>query len=471
VEQWVDFRSTQGDLVKLRLALPGWLRRLPIALRIGIPAVVLLLIGWGFWPSSHGDLPNYTVRSSEFVIDLKTPGKLKAENSVLVSAPPARINLQIVDLVPEGTNVKEGDFLIQFDTTELRQQLDDQIAELDIARATFDKSRASMESQMASLRSSLENSRASYRLSELRLEQMKFEAEVRLEEGRLSLKQAEISLKRAEEEITAQIQIDSADVKSLELKIKQAQFDIQKTRMDLDRLHISAPRPGLVVYKETWRGGEMSKIKVGDTPWRGAALIELPDLSVMNVETAISEVDFSKIKTGLPVEVKLDAYPEPVFKGEVIEVAALAKTEEGGSGAKQFDVVIRIDGSNPLLRPGMSTTTRIIVDRIPDKRSIPIESVFDRGEKMVVYATDDGSFVEREVKLGARNDNFVIVEEGLTEGERVSLVDPTAREEEGEPAKRTSVSSKSEGSNGARSNSSPPRPNPGSRRGGERRPR
>jgi len=406
------------------LAAP-WLK-IPKGLRWLIALGLPLLLLWFFWPSKNSSLPSVAVRSGEFIIDLKEPGKLRAENSVTISAPPARVNLQIIDLTPEGTRVKEGDLLVQFDTTELKQQLDDQIAELDIAKSNLLRSRASMSSHMASLQSSLENSRASYRLAELRLEQMKFEADVKVEEGRLSLRQSEISLKQSEAEITAQLQIDSADVRSLELKVKQAEFDIQKTRLDLARLRMTAPGTGLVVYKEIWRGGEMSKIKIGDTPWRGAALIELPDLSLMQVATSVSEVDFSKVKVGQKVDIKLDAYPDPTFHGEVIDVAVLAHAEEGQSEAKLFDVVVRVDGSDPMLRPGMSATATIIVDRLENKLFVPIESVFDKGGRMVVFATDNGSFEERTVTLGARNDNFVVIEDGVREGERVALVDPTA---------------------------------------------
>lgn len=412
------------------IKLTNRLKRIPAFWRWTAPVLVVASIVWMSLPDDVSTLPAFTVKSGEFVVDLKEPGKLRAENSVLVTSPPARVNLQIIDLVPEGAQVHAGDFLIQFDTTELRQQLDDQIAERDIARATLTKSQASMASHMASLQSSLENSRASYRLSELRLEQMKFEADVRVEEGRLSLKQAEISLKQAEAEIAAQMQIDSADVRSLELKLKQAEFDITKTRGDLDRLRMTAPSPGLVVYKETWRGGEMSKIKIGDTPWRGAALIEIPDLSIMQVATAVSEVDFSMVKVGQEATIKLDAYPDPVFKGEVIEVAALARGAEGESRARMFDVVVRILGSDPLLRPGMSATANIIVSRTPEKLSVPIEAVFDRGGRMAVFAANGRGFDERLVKLGDRNDNFVVIEEGLREGERVALVDPTVERSE-----------------------------------------
>ena len=339
------------------------------------------------------------------------------------------MTLQIIEMIPEGTEVKEGDFLVQFDTVYIGQLIDDRLAELDITRSNMVRNLASMGSQMASLESSKENSLASHRLAELRLEQMKFEAEVRIEEGKLSLKQADISLKQSEQQVVAQKLIDSADVRSLELKIKQAELDLAKSIRDRNRLRISAPSPGMVIYKEMWKGGEMTKVKVGDTPWRGAALIDLPDLSVMMVETSVNEVDIAKVEVGQEVEVKLDAYPEPTFSGEVVDVSVLAGREDGVSDANVFKILVRINESNKLLRPGMSATARIICNRIPDKLWVPIESVFESEDEMIVWKVDGRSLRKTPVKLGERNDNFVIVESSLKKDDKVTTVDPVIAEE------------------------------------------
>ena len=403
---------------------PYW-RRLPNWAQIAAGIAIGLLVIWWLIPSGSSDIPLATVQQGEFIVDLKEAGNLLAENSITISSPPVRTNLQITDLVTEGTIVKAGDFLLRFDGTELRQQIEDKQADLDIALANLTSSLASMESRIQSLASSVENSKASLRLAELRLDQMKFEADVQQEEGRLNLKQAQISLAQAEQQLAAQRTIDSAEVRSLGLKIRQAEIDLQKSKSELERLTISAPGPGLVVYKETWKGGEMAKIKVGDTPWRGQALLEIPDLSVMMVKTLVSEVDVAKVKLGQEVEVKLDAYPEPTFHGTVADVAVLASDEEGNEEAKVFEVRVRISESDALLRPGMSSTARIFIDRFPDKLWVPIEALFDRQGKYVAYAMSGSRWKEREVKIGARNNNFVVVESGLQPDVKVALVDPT----------------------------------------------
>jgi len=410
---------------------------------IAVAFAIVIFILWRFLGGGVGDLPSAVVQKGEFIIDLRETGRLRAENSETVSAPPVRIPLQIIELVEEGTVVKKGDVLVAFDSTENMQRIDDLEAELSIQRANQKRDIASMESQMAGFRSSVQNAEASYRLSELRLEQMEFEADVRIEEGKLNLLQSKLSLDQAKDQVEAQEEINGADLKSSEMRIRQAELDLEKAYREMRKLVVRAPAPGLVVYKEMWRGGEMAKVKIGDTPWRGMALIELPDLSVMMIETNVSEVDVAKISLDLPAVVKLDAYPEPEFHGKIVEIANMARTDPGQNDAKVFDILIRLEESGPLLKPGMSSTARIIIDKLPDKSWVPIEAVFTDEGNTVVYVKSGRGWKKHLVDLGPRNDNFVIVEAGVDAGTRVTLVDPTKRIEFNKKEKQSENKTKS----------------------------
>ncbi|MFH0765711.1 MAG: efflux RND transporter periplasmic adaptor subunit [Calditrichota bacterium] len=401
-------------------------KKSPPWLRLVVLAAIISSAVWRLIPSRAEDLPSFAAQSGEFVIDLNETGRLRAEKSVTISAPPIRLNLQITNLVTEGTVVEKGDFLIQFDTTEINQQIEDQDSEIELLKSNLLRTLAANESHLTGMLSSVENSRASYRLAQLRLDQMKFEADVRIEEGRLNLLQAELALKQAEGQVESQKLIDSADVRSAELKIHQSESDLEKTKRDKDKLTVCAPAPGLVVFKDIWRGGEMSRLQVGDTPWRGQALVELPDLLVMLVELTVNEVEVSKVKVGQVVEVKLDAYPEPTFHGEVIEVSALARSDENSSDVKVFDVKVRLKESDSVLKPGMSARAQIIIERLPDKVWIPIEAVIQKDDQPMVWGQISGGWKLRPVVLGSRNDSYVIIETGLSAGARVALVDPTS---------------------------------------------
>ncbi len=409
--------NTKPRMTRIWRMIPTWGKI------IGLVAVIALLI-WIFKPSDMAKLPTVIVKVGEFVVDLSETGRLRAENSVTLTTPSVRGNRTIIYIIPEGTSVDEGELLVQFDTTEYKEKIDDDYAEVEITRENLTGNLVSMRSRMSDIESSVKSARASYRLSELRLEQLKFESDVQIEEGKLNLLQSKLSLDQAEAEIETQGQIDSADVRSMRLKIRQTELELEKTIRSMAKMALTAPATGLVVYKEMWKGGEMAKVKVGDSPWPGQAILELPDLSVMMVETSVSEVDIGKVKVGQKVEVKLDAYPDPTFHGEVVDVAVLAHDEDG-SDAQVFDILIRLEESDPVLRPGMSTTARIIINRFEDVISVPIESVFPSGDKSIVWEADGSDWIKREIKLGARNDNSVIIESGLEADAIIALTDPS----------------------------------------------
>jgi len=393
------------------------------SLFVVILLIAIVLIAYRFFRPDNSNVPFSMVQSGLFTVELNETGRLRAENSVTISAPPIRMNLQIVELVDEGTLVQEGDFLVQFDTTEINQQIDDRRSEIELERANMTRNMVSMKNQLASLSSSVENSKASFRLSELRVDQMIFESDVQKEEGTLNLFQAKLALTQAEEKVEAQRQIDSVEVLSLELKMRQAEMDLQKSIRDKNKLTILAPAPGLVVYKESWRGGSISKVKIGDTPWRGQILLELPDLSVMMVETFVSEIDVAKVALDQEVQIKLDAYVDPIFSGKVVDIANIARQQDGLSEANVFDILIRIDGADPLHKPGMSATVDVIVDEIPEATWVPIEAVFNRGGSSIVYRKKGTKWKAIEVELGVRNNNSVIILSDFSAIEKVALID------------------------------------------------
>lgn len=381
--------------------------------------IVILLIG----RNDSSNLPSTRVQFSDFRIELTATGEVQASRSINVSAPRVRTNLQIINLVSEGTVVDSGDFLLQFDTNELQKIIEDRQSELEIAEANLEKNKASMEANMAQLKSSLENSRASYELAELRLSQMAFEADVKVQEEKLRLRQSEISLEQARTKIESQKKMDAAELTTLELKIHQAKADLNKAEEQLKQMTLTAPAPGLVVYQKIWKGSGMEKIKVGDTPWRGQSLIQLPDLSKMQVETEISEADISKLAVDQAVTIKLDAFPDPTFTGAVGDIASLAHEKEGENDIKVFDVVIEIKEVAEILKPGMTAKTKILIEQIPQQYFLPIEAVFEKDGKQVVFPLED---IRSPIVVipGKRNENFVIVQGELEEGQLISLVNP-----------------------------------------------
>ena len=109
--------------------------------------------------------------------------------------------------------------------------------------------------------------------------------------------------------------------------------------------------------------------------------------------------------------------------GEVTLVGTLAREEKERRGAKFFGVTVQINESEPRLRPGMTAQVEIQVEERSDAVFIPLEAVFERDGRQVVYPAGRNPR-PREVVLGPSNADHVVVEKGLEAGERVLLRDP-----------------------------------------------
>lgn len=406
-------------------------RRLLVGLVLGAAAVALLV--WRAAPGAAPAMITAVAQQGEFVVDIATTGQIEAVKSSNVTR--KRVGrswgpVQIVQMVPEGSIVAEGDFLVQLDQAESQRQLEEAQNLLLNAQAELARQRATAASRLAELESALLTQEYSFEQARLRTEAMAFEAEARRREHELELKKAELALRDARDRLEAQRVIAAAELDKAEFEVRRAEMQVDQSREALAALTITAPEPGLVVYK-TYRQG---KIKVGDQTWPGGEIIELPDLSSMQVRTRVNEIVVHQVAEGQEVIIKVDALADQVFRGTVSRIATLARTE-GEARIKVFDVDVLIDGEGGALRPGMTAQCRIVTARIANAVSVPLEAVFERDGQSVVLVVD-GGLEPRPIALGPRNDDFVVITDGLAAGEIVSLRDPERPQPEAPAADR-----------------------------------
>ncbi len=390
---------------------------------------------------------SFPVKQGEFVISLHLKdGELEAVKSEQITSPRVRGQLKITHLFPEGEVVEVGDLVIEFDRVEFEKKVTEEEHELQAAKAEQGKTLANQGVEMARQEADIENKEASLRLAELQMEKMKFESFIDREEAKLKTRQAELALEQARKKIEAQRTVDEAERTKQELRVADEERGLERAQRDLESLTIHAGKPGLVVYERIWKGSRPEKIRVGDEPWGGQTLITLPDLSRMQAKTWVNEVDVDKLEVGNEVLIRLDALPGPVFHGRISNIASLGHEKEGDKNVQVFDILVEIDEEDARLKPGMTAACEVIVETIPPRPArddaeieeaeetevagiplyIPIDAVFEKGGRTLVYRIQAGQPVEQEVALGSRNENYVIVEEGLGANDRVALRDPTA---------------------------------------------
>ncbi len=385
------------------------------------------------------DVAVYTVTQGDFVDKLTVSGELEAVKSQVISAPSLSWSMgfpKIAKIVDDGQRVEKGDLLVQFDASEVEKAYSDAANELEIASAELTKASVNHSSQLEELEADLKMAEISHKISKLKLEQATFESDIDRKKIELDLEKAEINLEQARQEIENRRKVQFEELSKLELKVQQARIKLAQAQETLNNLSIYAPTPGIAILRESRMTDE--KYQVDDQVYPGWPLIGLPDLSVMQAEVEVNEVEISRIEEGQEAVVRLDAFPEKSFSGKVTEIATLARNKRRNSDVKVFDTIILLDDGDDKLMPGMTVNCEIIVNRLPDTLFVPLEALFIKDGEKIVYLRNGTGFEPRKIVTGAESNNYVIIVEGLAEGDQVALVDPTALQKEAEVKKTDS---------------------------------
>ncbi|MGE4287420.1 MAG: efflux RND transporter periplasmic adaptor subunit [Salinivirgaceae bacterium] len=404
-------------------------KRLYIASAVVLGVLILMLV---FGKSSEVKEASIEVsaESGPFRIEVSTTGELEAENSEKILGPSGlrmiRIwNVKISKLIAEGTVVDSGQWVASLDRTEATDQLKDIESELEVAETRFTNTKLDTTLELRGLRDNLINLKFALEESKIKLEQSKFEPPA-------TIRQEEINLAKAERNYTQALENYKIKVAQANAKMQEVQINLDKTirRKEavikvLDQFEIMAPKSGMVIYNRNWRG---TKIKEGDqiSSWE-PVVAELPDMSSMISKTYVNEIDISKVATGQTVDIGVDAFPELKLEGEVIGVANIGEQLPNGD-AKVFEVTIKIHGTDSLLKPAMTTSNSILIAQFDSVIHLPIDAVFGDDSINWVYINEGLRKLKKQVKVGPANENRVIIEKGLSAGDKVMLTIPENEE-------------------------------------------
>jgi HlyD family secretion protein len=379
------------------------------------------------------DIQVTKVKKGTFLEELTEQGTIEAVNSISITGPTISFrygsgSLKIAKIVDDGKEVEKGDTIMIFDPSEIKRAIIQAEQQLEIAQAEYEKLASTQKSEIEDLEADLELARISQEISKINSETSIYEPEATKKEIKLKLESATNSFARAQEQIENKKVIHREDLLQKTLAIKQLTATLDDAKSSLNSLFVVSPAKGITIKEENWSSGQ--KWAVGDQPWSGSKVIELPDLSEMRAEVKINEVDVSKVLPGQRVEIRPDAYSDSIYTGKVESVANLAQNKDYKSKIKIFPVQIRIAGQSKTLLPGLTVSCRIIVSEVPEVLYIPLESLFSKQGMEYVYIKSGSTFKRRDIKTGAINTDFAIVAEGLAENDVIALSDPFLKKED-----------------------------------------
>jgi multidrug efflux pump subunit AcrA (membrane-fusion protein) len=391
------------------------------------PAVVIaVLASWYYFSKDKNQGPTVfsAVQFGDFSINVTTSGELEAKNSENILGPPGlrevRIwQVQISDMIPEGSIVDSGQYVATLDRTEITNRMKDLESELEKLESQYIKTKLDTSMDMRAAREELINLKYALEERQITVDQSIYEPPATQRQARIELEKAQRAYEQANKNYKLRTDKNNANMQEVYASYSQAQRRLEQIREVLQGFTVTAPKPGMLIYKRNWDG---SKMGVGSTmsSWDNV-VATLPNLNEMISKTYVNEIDISKVKTGQKVEIGVDAFPERKYTGEVTEVANIGE-QMRNSNAKVFEVKIRVNEFDSILRPAMTTKNIINTSVIPGVMFLPIECVHTADSISFVYRVS-GQY-RQQVKTGAANENQIIITEGLKEGDEVYLSPP-----------------------------------------------
>lgn len=403
-------------------------------LQIGIP-LLLLLFAYMFLKTDNEKNVAITVKvaQGEFLNEVIISGEAQSTSLKNIDGP-ANLrkfrlnNIKIQDLVPEGTLVKAGDYVGKLDPSAVNEQIID-------ARLSLESAESKYTQEQLDTTLTLKQERTAIKDIQFNIQEDKLELEQSVYESPATIKQLEIKIERAERDLKEKKEDYQIKKQKAVAKMVEVGTEVSKIKTKLDDLialqasfTIHSNASGMVTYAKNWDG---SKKKVGSdiNAWN-LTIATLPDLTKMESKTYSNEVDIRKIKKGQKVTVGFDAFPDITIDGEVTSVANVGENKRG-SDIKLFQVLIKLNETNSNIRPGMTTSNRILIQREENALMIPLEAVFSRDSISYAYVDSGFSIDKKQIELGDSNDDVVIIKKGLKETDVVYLSKPAGLEGKG----------------------------------------
>ncbi len=370
---------------------------------------------------------------------------------------------RIIRIVDEGTRVKGGEIVCELDSSAFRDELAAQEIKVAQARAWLEQSKTLVEvngitqaeyrdgiypQDLGLIRQyimscELEADRAqktsvwSREMRDAKLRTtLQYESDVAtLDSAELNLRGAERMYERLEKythnrlikTLESKLEASRADMFAQELAVQREEDRLKRLNRMVDFCTIRAPRDGVVVYyvqSNGW-GRNEARIQEGVTVREGQPIFTLPDPKNLRVKAKINESRISFVESGMPVTIKIDAFPDRPLTGKVAEIVPIP-TPGGGpmSDTKAYSAVVTIENGFDELRPGLSAEVMMHVKSHEDVVRIPVEAVRWVGMKTYAAITPDRGITWswQPLKLGLVNENYAEVLKGLKSGDNVIAV-------------------------------------------------
>ncbi len=404
----------------------------------------------------------HEVSLDEFLLEITERGDIESSDDVEVRCEVKAKNTQgtaILKVIKEGTEVKQGDFLVQLDASQLEADRTTQQIIVNTSEALLIEARNLHETAIIAFEEYLEGTfvqekktaegeifvaeenfsraqeylkyseklAAKGHITEQQLEADRFAVEKAAKEMEVAKTKLDVLERFTKQKMIKQLESDIATTKA-KWEAEKNSFDLEQSRLaeivdQIEKCTIVAPADGTVVYahERDYRGNEDFVIEEGAIVRERQTIIRLPNAEQMQVNLNINESLIKYVRPGLRAAILPIGFEES-FPGEVISVNRYAEPQNWRRpDVREYRTVVRVDSSSPRIRSGMTAAVTVECAFLPDVIKVPVQCIYAHGSKFYCFVRRGNGFEAQEVQRGPTNDKFFVVESGLEAGEQIAL--------------------------------------------------
>ncbi|MBT2722385.1 efflux RND transporter periplasmic adaptor subunit [Bacillus sp. ISL-46] len=356
---------------------------------LGVISLVIIMISVSVYRQVFAKGPSVKtaeISQEEISSLLMIPGTVKLPEEQLVYATPDKGEIKEL-LVKEGQIVKKGTVLAKL--------------------------------QNAQLELEIEQNKLSIQSANLKISQIDKKIEQLEEKEKTLSEQAGVGKKEAKKQLAPEFE-------QLEMEKELANIELKQTEVQKDLI---SKRQGDLEIKSTMDGIVLAAKKPVSSSIEAAnePIIHIGKLEGMTASGLLSEYDTLKVSGGQKVIIRSDAVPGKEWQGVITKTAILPEQNptslQNGTQAVQYPVTVKISGDTKTLKPGFQVIMVIETDK-KTAMVLPLDALFDDGDKPYVYLVKDGKANKENVKTGITSGKKIEILEGVSKGDQVIINGP-----------------------------------------------
>lgn len=327
-------------------------------------------------------------------------------------------NLVITRLVANGTRVRPGDVLVEFDRqaqldSALERRAEWRDLEEQVKRLEAQHVEAAVKDD--TLLKTTENALA---LARLEVDKNPLLPKIEAEKNLLSLEAAEAEAAQVRRTNALKREAARAERRTLEIRRDRALSALQHAERNAELLSVRAPIDGMVVLRSIWKSGRMGEPQEGEEVRGGLGLLDVVGETTMRVRVRLNQADLDGLEPGQTATVTLDAYPTREYRARLDRISPVAIASSMSDKVRGLTAIFTIDGRDEVLTPDLSAAVDVQIATWSNALTVPRDAVTWRDGKPGVQVGADW----RAVSLAGFTDLDAVITDGVREGDQVARV-------------------------------------------------